>query len=84
MIEIETSKLTIKIDGKEIMLSLKQAQELRRVLDNMFEDKDVHEVELIPLPFPLYPLPPFPPYGGTVVTDYANSETIGTEDWDTP
>ena len=56
--KIAVSKIVLKLDGKEVELTIKQAMELKKLLNDTFPDKVVKEY----IPYPVTPTPPYIPY----------------------
>ena len=49
--KIAVSKIVLKLDGKEVELTIKQAMELKKLLNDTFPDKVVKEY----IPYPVTP-----------------------------
>jgi hypothetical protein len=55
--KVEITKITIKVGDKQAELTVQEAKELHRILDEMFKRQDVTYVPVYPtLPYyPIYP-----------------------------
>ena len=52
--KIKVSKIVLKLDGKEVELTIKQAMELKKILNDTFPEK---ETKYIPYPTVPYAVP---------------------------
>jgi len=62
--QIEISRIVIRVGDTELSLSVEQARELRRVLDDVLGSKEVTLgfYPNYPAPIPIYPVYPTDPY----------------------
>lgn len=63
MKQTKIKKLVIELGGKDVELTLAQAKELQAALNELFEERVVQKVKLVPQPFPVpdpYPIYPRP------------------------
>jgi hypothetical protein len=64
--KVEISKIVIKIDGKELNLTLDETKQLRDILDNLLGDKN--KITYIPYTLP-YITNPYPYWTVTTTTN---------------
>ena len=77
--EVKISQIKIDVNGKELSFSLKEAKQLKEILDDLFQTKTVNIKEII-RERDYYPWIPQRPYHGWQVTCDSNSSDIkGTQ-----
>ena len=62
----EIKKIVLSVGDKEIELTPDEAKELRKILGDLFGEK---ETTVVPMPYPVYPNYPY--FGGTWVTTWS-------------
>ena len=80
MSDVEIKEIRLKLNDKEISLTVKEAKKLQSLLENLFGDKIVHEKEVEHHYhhdyFPRYYFTPSPAWTGTNCIEYVDSGTI--------
>jgi hypothetical protein len=73
--KVEVKQITLKIGEVETVLSPKQANELRKILNDMFAGVE-KEIVTIPYPVPYYPTYPHYPYETWYISKYSTTASL--------
>lgn len=77
--KIEVLKVVLKLDGKNVELTIKQAMELKELLNNTFPDKEIKYIPSYPYYPPIYINYPKKRWNDWQITWTGNATTVNAK-----